>query len=364
MMSQAKILDFTRSELRNNQELIRKYSHIVRKEELESDYPIPVPENEFYETRYSLDPFPFDETHYVLAENDTKAIAYGIINSNLKINNKMAFIFVYVLPEYRGQKMSKIILTKLSKYIPTYVDKIFFPIREDRLGPYYDLRKSLINHLLATVGPVTFKGRRCTSDLTKFNTNEVIKKAEELQDQAIQKGFSCIFIEGKPDFDKIGFTLPEYLKFLDSIDNDMPRENASFQDVEITPEIFNYRIDTLQPLGRTKWHYIAIHTQSKKIAGLTEVVFERRNPKVIRQADTGVIRAYRGNKLGLTLKYLMLAKILITEQSKNAQLWTTFNAYSNSYMIGINTELGHKEDAIFYQFEIAKEKFIELLKKE
>ena len=364
MMSQATILEFTRSDLRNNQDLIQNFSHIVRLEELESDYPIPVPDNEFYETRYSLDPFPFDETHYVLVENDTKAVAYGVINSNLKINDKMAFIFVYVLPEFRGQNIANIILRKLSKHIPTRVNKLFFPIREDSFGPYYDLRKSLINRVLATVGPVTFKGRRCTSDLTKFNKNEVNKKAKELQEQAIQKGFSCIFVEGKPDFDKIGFTATEYLKFLDSIDNDMPRENASFQDVEITPEIFNYRIDSLEPLGRTKWHYIAIHNQSKKIAGLTEVVLERKIPKVIRQAVTGVIRAYRGNKLVLTLKYLMLAKILTTEHSQNAQYWTTFNAYSNSYMISINTELGHKEDAIFYQFEIAKEKFIELLKKE
>ena len=361
MITQISFLHFSRSELKNNHELIEKISMSARKEEQESDYPLPVPGIEFYHARYSLNPFPFDEQNYVLIENENKIIGHGIMNTNSRLNSEMAFVFVYIIPEYRGQKISKLAVNQLLKTIPDRVKTVFFPIRADEYAPNYDFRKSLINHVLSKVGPVTFKARRSTSDLTRFGKEEIIIKAETLKNQAIQKGFSFVFVEGRLNFEKFGFSEGDYIAFLESIDNDMPRENASFEDIKLTSEMFNYRFDILKPLKRTRWHYIAIHNQSKKPVGLTEVIFNLDNPIVIHQGDTGVFQKYRGNRLGLTLKYMMLAKILSSNITGKAKYWTTFNAGSNSYMIKINDELGYKEDAMWYQFEIEKENFINLL---
>ena len=77
MMSQITFQQFSRSELKSNSELIKKFSSIVRQEELESDHPLPVQGDEFYQARYNLDPFPFDEQTYILIENEDKRIGYG-----------------------------------------------------------------------------------------------------------------------------------------------------------------------------------------------------------------------------------------------------------------------------------------------
>ena len=360
MLSQFSFQYFSRSELRNNPDLIARISKSVRKEEQESDYPLPVPDIEFYQARYSLIPFPFDEQNYILIENENKIIGHGIMSTNTRLNSEMAFIFVYIIPEYRGHKISKLVINHLLKTIPVRVKTVFFPIRADEYAPNYDFRKSLINHVLSKVGPVTFKARRSTSDLTRFKKEEITSKAETLKNEAVRKGFSFEFVEGRPDFEKLAFSEADYIAFLESIDNDMPRENASFEDIKLTSEMFNYRFDILKPLKRKRWHYIAIHNQSNKPVGLTEIIFNHTNPIVIHQGDTGVFHKYRGNKLGLTLKYMMLAKILTSIATITAKNWTTFNAASNSYMIKINDDLGYKEDALWYQFELKKEKFIDL----
>ena len=61
---------------------------------------------------------------------------------------------------------------------------------------------------------------------------------------------------------------------------------------------------------------------------------------------------------------MMLSRILNHELTKESRYWSTFNAYSNNYMIAINDELEYKENAIYSQFEIEKRKLEEYLNKE
>lgn len=62
----------------------------------------------------------------------------------------------------------------------------------------------------------------------------------------------------------------------------------------------------------------------------------------------GVVKKYRGHNIGLTLKYLMLEKLLKDPQVK---YWITENAGSNDHMIRINHKLGYKEWLTAYMYE-------------
>lgn len=362
MDSEISFKQFNRSDLKIDPELLRKFVAINHQEEIESDYPLPVPDLEWIQNYYLAHPFPFSEQSYILVEYESRSIAYGSISANSKINSEMASIFIYVIPEYRGKKLVWLIADKLSGLIPTRIKRLNMAIRSDSYAPNYDYRQNLINYFQSKFGQVTFKARRSTSDLDQFNIKDIIKKAEILKKQAIKKGYSFVLIIDRPNFDTLSFSQTEYVRFLESISNDMPREDASFEDINITNEMFQYIYDSLGPLSRTRWQYIAIHDKSKEPAGLTEEIINKTSPVVVYQGDTGVFYKYRGNRLGLTLKYLMLAEILTNELTKTAKYWTTFNAKSNKYMIDINDELNYKEDAVWFQFEIGKEKFNSLVK--
>lgn len=363
MMSQISFQQFSRSELTNDQELLKKLAFISRKEEQESDYPIPVPEIEFYKARLSIPDFPFDSYTYILVKHEDEPVGFGLVRSNSKINSELSSLYIYLLPDYRGKKISKKVIEQLLPSIPDRTKRLHFPMRADQNGLNFNYRKSLINYVTTNIGQCKMKSRRSTADLTEFNIEEVCKKAEELQNKAKEKGFDFVFVENRPDFEKIGFSEEEFIALIETINNDMPKENSSFEDVSYSKEMLDYRYKILEPLKRTRWDYIAIHNQTKKLIGITNIFFVKNNPVII-QDDTGVLQEYRGKRLGLTLKYLMLAKILTTNVTKNAKYWTTFNALSNSHMININNVLKYKEDGLWYHFEIDKEKLANLVKQE
>lgn len=362
MISNIYFKQFSRSDLKNNSDLLRKFVTIIRQEEAESDYPLPILDFEFYKKFYLQKPLPFQEQFFVLLEFESKCIAYGNIRSNSKIDKEMAFLFIYIIPEYRGNKLSWLITEKLIESIPTRIKIINIGIRTDSIAPNYENRRNQLLYFQSILGSVKFKARRSTTELEKFNTKEVLSKTETLKKEALKKGFLFKLIIDRPNFEKLPFSQREYINFLESIDNDMPKENASFEDIELTDEMFQYRYDLLKPLKRTRWHYIAIHEESNKPAGITEVLIDKKKPIVIYQGETGVFHKYRGNKLGLTLKYLMLAEILTNELTVKSKYWMTFNADSNEHMILINDELGYKEDALWFRFEIEKEKFFSIVK--
>lgn len=362
MNAEISFKQFARSDLKNDPELLREFVTINRQKEMESGHPLPISDFVIYQNFYLLTSFPFDEQSYVLVEYESRCIAYGTVKSNLKLDSEIAFIFMYIVPEYRGNKLLWPIAERLLASIPPRIKKLTMEFRSDSLAPNSDYRITLLTYLQSKLGPVTYKSRRSTAELEKCRKNEIVSKAESLKKQALDRGFSFIKNIDRPDFATLPFSLSEYISFLESIYNDYPREDASREDITLHNDIFLYRYDVLEPLKRTRWNYIAVHTKSKKPAGVTEVFIDKTSPVVVYQADTGVAHNYRGNKLGLTLKYLMLAEILTNELTEKSKYWMTVNAYSNKHMIDINDELGYKEDGIWYQFEIEKEKFNLLVK--
>ena len=99
---------------------------------------------------------------------------------------------------------------------------------------------------------------------------------------------------------------------------------------------------------------MAVHKETNEVAGLTETWILKDRKDVVWQDDTGVVKKYRGNGLGLMLKYQMLDKLLNDNETKNVEWWTTHNSHSNEHMLKINNALKYEEIATFnyYEFEI------------
>ncbi|MHA1992220.1 MAG: GNAT family N-acetyltransferase [Candidatus Hodarchaeales archaeon] len=293
---------------------------------------------------------------YYFAEDLVSHSVIGMVNISLntgKINPHMSYFSIYVLPEYRRKGIANNILKTAIKDLPEQVKNIMIFIRQKN--------DDLNNFLISRGAKHSFTERRSVSDIKNFNLENVSKIADELREKALKKGYEIIIVKFEEFEENKYFNFLDYIHMIEEIDNDMPREDGSFEDIELTPEIYNSIRNHFLNLGQTAWTYVAVHKKSRKPVGMTETWFSTENPTLLIQADTGVIESHRGNGLGLALKYQMLKKLLTSESTKNYQYWVTSNANSNQHMININNQLRYKEIIKYFAYEFDKKSFEEFL---
>lgn len=80
------------------------------------------------------------------------------------------------------------------------------------------------------------------------------------------------------------------------------------------------------------------HIASGALVGLTTISVLALRPDVVFQDDTMVLRAHRGNKLGLLIKVANMERL--TEQFPDARVLYTWNAPENRYLLKVNQQLG------------------------
>lgn len=136
--------------------------------------------------------------------------------------------------------------------------------------------------------------------------------------------------------------------------NDMPRDNNSEEDWELSEELHQDLYVRAKMQDHYPWTFIAVHSETKEVAGMTESWILRERSDVVLQDDTGIVKKYRGNGLGLILKFQMLEKLLFADETKDVEWWTTHNTHSNEFMIRINDNLKYEEMGTFnyYEFEV------------
>jgi GNAT superfamily N-acetyltransferase len=296
---------------------------------------------------------------YYFAEDLEKHSIIGMVNISFnvgKLNPQMAYFSIFVTPDYRRKGIAKNILNIALKDIPEPVQKTMIFIRQKN----EDLNKFLISK----GAKHAFTERRSVSDIKSFNLENITKTADELSEKALKRGYEIIFVKHDEFESNTHFDFIEYVQMIEKIDNDMPREESSFEDIELTPESYNSLRKHFLNLGQTAWTYVAVHKESGKPVGMTETWLSTENPTLLIQADTGVIESHRGNGLGLALKYQMLKRLLTKESTKNYQYWVTSNANSNQYMININNQLRYKEIIVYNAYELDKKLFMDYLHKE
>jgi GNAT superfamily N-acetyltransferase len=119
--------------------------------------------------------------------------------------------------------------------------------------------------------------------------------------------------------------------------------DAPLEDMQWEPETWDaarYREKeaSAQARGRSRYASAAVHEQTGEVVAMTDIGVSRHRSSVAYQWDTIVLAEHRGNGLGLLLKarnHELLVK------SEPAARWiNTWNAESNTHMVGINERLG------------------------
>ena len=326
----------------------------------ETFYPYPIPSDENFEYELLNHKSHF---YYVLAHEESELIGTLKIEITIGSENQetpftyegIPYVEMTVNKNHRGKGIAKHLAKYFSEHFPYTYETLEYHIRTDReIG-----LDSFFQNLGAKM---VYTSRRSASNLQSFNIDEVRKKSSTLEDQAKEKGFSIKFIKNG-EFSGNNVSFINYVSLVERIKNSMPHEGRKQEPVKIKPEEYKKRYEKTQKLSQESYTWVAIDIKIGKPIAFTESWFYLNNPEIVIQGDTGVMTTYRGNKLGLTLKYKMLEFLLTSEITKKGQYWTTNNAQSNKHMIAINTELKYKENGIFYVYYLSKENFLKYIER-
>jgi GNAT superfamily N-acetyltransferase len=122
--------------------------------------------------------------------------------------------------------------------------------------------------------------------------------------------------------------------------NDAPIDQLDIEDESFTPERLQAGEHMQELLGRRTYRLVARDTATGVLAGVTVVAVDSEQPWHAEQYDTSVVRDHRGHRLGVLLKVGMLR--WLREQEPQLREIDTWNAVSNSHMIGVNELLGYQ----------------------
>jgi GNAT superfamily N-acetyltransferase len=120
--------------------------------------------------------------------------------------------------------------------------------------------------------------------------------------------------------------------------NDAPLDSLEIEDQNWSEARFRLLEQAMAARGVEPVRLVARRRADGAYAGFTVVEIEQERPHLGFQDDTGVIRAHRGNRLGMRLKIEMLR--LLRDRHPGIVQIDTWNAESNDHMISVNDALG------------------------
>lgn len=188
-----------------------------------------------------------------------------------------------------------------------------------------------------------------TSQLILANVDRAMVKRWVDEGPGRAPGYSLELFEGSYPTEM----LPEICTILEVM-NTAPRENLDMEDEKITPEQLEEGDRSMEARGVVRWSMFIRHDESGELVGYTDTYFQPKLPKSIGQGGTAVDPTHRGFALGKWLKAAMVDKIL--NERPEAERILTGNAYTNDAMLGINNQLGFKEERseTIWQIEVEK----------
>jgi len=125
------------------------------------------------------------------------------------------------------------------------------------------------------------------------------------------------------------------------------------------PQRLRDSLDTLHRRGLKPYIVLALHDESRVVAGLTEVVVPAHHPERADQYDTIVVRDHRGYGIDRAIKARMLFELRSAEPDlREVQTW---NAQHNESMLKVNAELGYAADRDWFEYGAAVARLVQSL---
>ena len=137
-----------------------------------------------------------------------------------------------------------------------------------------------------------------------------------------------------------------YCRVSNLLNVDAPTGAVDFEAETLTPERYRGYLDLERRQGRRRLTTVALEEATSEVVAYTDLVLPSGAPTKTWQWGTLVDRAHRGHRLGMAVKVANLREL----QSAHPERETvgTGNDATNSYMVGINEELG------FHVVEVAR----------
>jgi hypothetical protein len=159
-------------------------------------------------------------------------------------------------------------------------------------------------------------------------------------------GYSAVFWSGR--------TPPEWVadevRLLDTM-NDAPLDDLTREDQVWDAARLAQVADAWDRQDIEGWTTCARHDESGRLAAFTVLELSAHRPRLAGQGDTAVLREHRGHRLGRWIKSVQLVRLL--DERPEVRAIETWNAASNTFMVGVNRELGARCEAVWAEWEVS-----------
>jgi GNAT superfamily N-acetyltransferase len=131
-----------------------------------------------------------------------------------------------------------------------------------------------------------------------------------------------------------------YCRVSNLLNVDAPTGLVDFEAETLTPERYRSYRDLERRQGRRRLTTVAIERATGEVVAYTDLVLPSGAPTKVWQWGTLVDRTHRGHRLGMAVKVANLRELQRSHPER--EVVTTGNDDTNSYMVGINVELGFR----------------------
>ncbi|CAN5541210.1 hypothetical protein BH11ACT8_BH11ACT8_17910 [soil metagenome] len=261
-----------------------------------------------------------------LVTEDGSAVAVGFYGTSMHDNHHLAWLDLEVHPERRGRGVGSAVLAHL---LAIAVDEGKTSVGLSCWDTPHGFDGFALRH--------GFERKAVGVNRRQYLAEVDSAVVAALHDQALAAAsdYELLRTQGRSDDAEL-----EGLAVLTAAINDAPKEGLEVDDQVFSAERIRAYEVAQTARGNVLHRVVARHRETGELAGQTLVAVEGEHPAYAEQHDTSVLAAHRGHRLGALLKTEML--LWLADTQPQVTEIDTWNAESNSFMIGVNEVLGYR----------------------
>ncbi|MHA2249500.1 MAG: GNAT family N-acetyltransferase [Candidatus Kariarchaeaceae archaeon] len=298
------------------------------------DYPLP---SKDLRKQKIIDDHPNFDIYRWLIYLGLKVIGYGFMDvtnpssPNYETNKHLAEVYISIDKEYRrrgiGTKMYQIILEEIKK-----IGRDTIQIWTNNIDA-----KATCTHLGADLVHTHYVNKLLFHNINWDLMQEWISSGKRKAQSVTLEMFNDV-----PEKDIV-----EFVDLYTETINQAPWDAEGEE--KISPESRRKLEKRHREMGDI-WKTMISREENGSISGMTEIIYNPKEPDKIQQELTGVREKYRGRGIGKWLKAEMA--LFIKKNYPNTEYISTGNATKNAPMLSINREMGFKLITSFHSYQI------------